>query len=211
MNHTKRTSLTTFALLAWILGALARSASAEASLTVDVDQPGHAISPTLWGIFFEDINLSADGGLYPELVRNRSFEDSTKPSFWTFSSPDGGAATIETRAPLNSFNPHYLRIRDRGGFILENGGYWGMNIVSGEAYQLKLAARIEDEFSAPLTVKLLSSAGTELASGQISGLTRNWKYYSLALPAQGGDSNARLQITSSGPGGLCLDMVSLMP
>ena len=206
--HPKLTALVAGVCLAsGLLGAGAQTAR----IVVTTDQPGHAVSPTLWGIFFEDINLSADGGLYPELIRNRSFEDSTKPSFWTFSSADGGAATIETRAPLNSFNPHYLRIRDGGGFILENAGYWGMNIVSGEVYRLKLAARIEDEFSAPLTVKLLSSAGTELASGQISGLTRNWKYYSLELPAQGGDSNARLQITSSGPGGLCLDMVSLMP
>src|ERR1035441_11129839 len=66
------------------------SASQPAKISVAVDQPGHKVSPTLWGIFFEDINLSADGGLYPELVRNRSFEDSDKPDFWKLSNVAGG-------------------------------------------------------------------------------------------------------------------------
>ena len=84
--HPKLTALVAGVCLAsGLLGAGAQTAR----IVVTTDQPGHAVSPTLWGIFFEDINLSADGGLYPELVRNRSFEDSTKPSFWTFSSPAG--------------------------------------------------------------------------------------------------------------------------
>ena len=53
-----------------------------ASITVQANKPGAKVSPLLWGIFFEDINLSADGGIYPELVRNRSFEDSEKPEYW---------------------------------------------------------------------------------------------------------------------------------
>jgi alpha-L-arabinofuranosidase len=192
------------------LGALAASAQ-TARIAVTTDQPLHKISPTLWGIFFEDINLSADGGLYPELVRNRSFEDADEPSFWTFTNPGGGKAAIDTRDPLNSFNPHYLRVNAEGAFTLENLGYWGMNIVSGQAYECRLAARAGTDFSAPLTVKLISSTGQELASGQISGITGRWQYYSLELAAQASDPKARLQIASSGPGSLCLDMVSLMP
>jgi hypothetical protein len=57
-------------------------------LAIQVDRPGHAIAPTLWGIFFEDINLSADGGIYPELVRNRSFEDSEKTENWSLVTSD---------------------------------------------------------------------------------------------------------------------------
>jgi alpha-L-arabinofuranosidase len=201
-------SLFTVAVLA--LSALGASAQ-TARIAVTTDQPLHKISPTLWGIFFEDINLSADGGLYPELVRNRSFEDADEPSFWTFSNPGGGTAAIDTRDPLNSFNPHYLRVNAEGAFTLENVGYWGMNIVSGQAYEFKLAARAGADFNAPLTVKLINSTGNELASGQISGLSGRWQYYSLELQAQAGDPKARLQIASSGPGSLCLDMVSLMP
>jgi len=66
--------------------------AAPAKISISVDQPGHKIAPTLWGIFFEDINLSADGGLYPELVRNRSFEDADTPESWRFTSVSGNNA-----------------------------------------------------------------------------------------------------------------------
>jgi alpha-L-arabinofuranosidase len=195
-----------------VLGLSALLASGQtARITVATDQPGHRIPSTLWGIFFEDINLSADGGLYPELVRNRSFEDADEPVFWTFSSPAGGTAKIASREPLNSFNPHYLRIETAGAFTLENSGYWGMNFVGGESYHLKVAARARGDFNGPLTVKLLGATGAELASGQISGLSRSWHYYSLDLTAAAGDPMGRLQISSTGAGLLSLDMVSLMP
>ena len=66
-------------ITALALATAARLCAAPATLTVEVDKPGHAISPMLYGIFFEDINCSADGGIYAELVRNRNFEDSDKP------------------------------------------------------------------------------------------------------------------------------------
>ena len=200
-----------------ILAALSLFASpavlAQGTITLDFDQPGHAISPLLWGIFFEDINLSADGGLYPELVRNRSFEDSDKPEYWTFTTPDNGGSTanIDASRPLNTFNPHSLRVNVEGPFTLENKGYWGMNIIGGETYKLKLAARVENGFGGPLTVKILGSNGAELASGQISGLTGGWRYHALDLTASGSDPKASLQISSAGTGVLFLDMVSLLP
>jgi alpha-L-arabinofuranosidase len=191
-----------------------------AKITVDMAHPGHAISPTLWGVFFEDINLSADGGLYPELVRNRSFEDAATPENWIFASTDGGhseAAVIggDERAklpvpPLNSFNRKSLRIKADGAFTLQNDGYWGMNFVAGDLYTLKFAARGES-FNGTLTAKLLSTNGTVLASGEISGLGGDWRYHTLVLTATGGDPQAKLEITGSGQGVLFLDMVSLMP
>ena len=78
-------------LVTLLLGAIASAAfAAPAKITVQVDRPGHPVSATLWGIFFEDINLSADGGIYPELVRNRSFEDSEQPESWKLiNAPEG--------------------------------------------------------------------------------------------------------------------------
>jgi alpha-L-arabinofuranosidase len=200
--------------LAAVVLASAISTNAQpAKITVDAAHPGHAISPTLWGIFFEDINLSADGGLYPELVRNRSFEDSDKPESWKFSSGAGGGSTaaIDSSRPLNTFNPHSLRVNVDGAFTLQNEGYWGMNIVKGDSYRLKLAARVADGFSGPLKVKILSSAGAELASGEISGLDGDWGYRTLELTASDSDPKALLQISASGKGALFLDMISLMP
>jgi alpha-L-arabinofuranosidase len=191
-----------------IFAAIISVNAQPAKISVDVAHPSHAISPMLWGIFFEDINLSADGGLYSELVRNRSFEDSAKPDFWKIS---GATATIDDRQPLNTFNHHYLHVRVDGGFTLQNDGYWGMNIVKGDSYQLNLAARARDGFSGPLTVKIVSSSGAVLAGGEISGLSGNWNYHPLELTATGSDPKASLRISSSGQGTLFLDMVSLMP
>ena len=188
-----------------------------AKISVAVDQPGHKISPTLWGIFFEDINLSADGGIYPELVRNRSFEDSDKLENWRFANLGGASEASVVMAdehaqppPLNPFNRRSVRIKADGAFTLQNEGYWGMNIVSGDGYTFKLAAR-GDKFDGKLAAKILSADGTVLASGDISDIGNNWKYHTLDLTAAGGDPKAKLEISGDGKGVLFLDMVSLMP
>ncbi len=132
MKNVKLTSWLAGAALAVVLTANAQ----PAKISVAVDQPGHKVSPMLWGIFFEDINLSADGGIYPELVRNRSFDDSDQPDYWKLTNADSGNSTmvIDSSRPLNPFNLHCLRVNAEGGFTLENDGYWGMNIVKGDGY-----------------------------------------------------------------------------
>lgn len=200
MKHIKLTSLIACALVAVALNAQ------PAKISVDVGHPGHSISPMLWGIFFEDINLSADGGIYPELVRNRSFEDSDRPGFWKLLG--GGIMTISSTEPLNCFNPHYLQINASGAFTLANDGYWGMNIVQGESYTFKAAVR-SHTFSKLLSVKIVGANGAVLANGKISVPSR-WKYKSLHLTASGSDPRAHLEISGVGAA-LCLDMVSLMP
>jgi alpha-L-arabinofuranosidase len=217
--------------------AMAISANAQPEkISVDVAHPAHKVSPMLWGIFFEDINMSADGGLYPELVRNRSFEDSDTPRYWTLINAPGGNSTmvIDASQPLNKFNLHCLRVNVDGGFTLENDGYWGMNVVKGDGYTFKAAVR-GDNFRGPLTVKIVGTNGTGLAGGEVSGFNRDWRYHSLNLTASGSDPKAHLEISggnsgtgvspvssktethgqdaraTSGSGTLFLDMVSLMP
>jgi alpha-L-arabinofuranosidase len=199
------------ATLATILTALTATAQ-PAKITVDAAHPGHKVSPMLWGIFFEDINLSADGGIYPELVRNRSFEDADTPSYWTLTNSAGGnsAMTVDSALPLNTFNVHHLRVNVDGGFTLANDGYWGMNIVKGDGYTFKAAVR-SDNFRGPLTVKIVSTAGATLASGEISGLNGRWRSHTLDLVASDSDPKAHLEISGDGSGILFLDMVSLMP
>lgn len=196
-----------------LLGITALSlAAAPAKISVQVDRPSHAVSPTLWGIFFEDINLSADGGIYPELVRNRSFEDSEQPESWKLvNAPDGNSeATTDTSRPLNPLNRRSLRLKLNGSAYLINEGYWGINIVKGEGYTLKLAARAADGFNGPLAVKVLA-AGKELAGGEIKSVTGDWKYYTIDLVATDSEPKALLQINLAGKGTLFLDMVSLLP
>ena len=192
----------------------------SATITVGADRPGHKISPTLFGIFFEDINLSADGGIYPELVRNRSFEDADTLAYWKFAPVDGKSsasicnADVYARPPLpalNAFNRKSVCVKANGKFTLENDGYWGMNIEKGQSYSFRMAARATDGFNAPLAVRIVSAKGEELASGTIGGLDAGWRYFAAKLTASGGDPNAHLEISGQGNGSLFLDMVSLMP
>ena len=76
--------------VAAVLASVITAGAQPAKISVDAAQPGHKIPETLWGIFFEDINMSTDGGIYPELVRNRSFEDADKPENWKFASTGSG-------------------------------------------------------------------------------------------------------------------------
>jgi len=193
---------------------------AEAKITVEVNKPGHTISPTLFGIFFEDINLSADGGIYQELVRNRSFEDADTLQNWKFESADGKSTALISTAdvqarpplpPLNPFNRKSLCVKADGAFKLENSGYWGMNIVQGNNYSFKMAVWSGEGFNAPLKIRIVSSNGTELASGEIKDYDVTWKYYSINLKASGSDPKAHLEISGDGKGKLYLDMISLLP
>ena len=189
-----------------------------ARITVEVARPGHTIPSTLWGIFFEDINHSADGGIYPELVKNRSFEDADTPEGWNFTSAGEGKSEAEIveadvhgkPTPLNAFNRKFLSVKASGAFNLQNEGFWGMNIVNGDGYTLKLATRSE-KFSGKLTAKILSADGALLASGDVSNFSDKWNYHTLDLIAGGSDPKAKLEISGEGNGVLYLDMVSLKP
>ena len=100
-------------IITLILTAIAPLRAAPATLTVAVDKPGHAISPMLYGIFFEDINCSADGGIYAELVRNRNFEDSDKPQWWEAVGNGAGGVKLEVDSaqPVSPKNPPHSRCR----------------------------------------------------------------------------------------------------
>jgi len=196
-----------------VLATCAVIPAVAATISVQVDKPSHKIAPTLWGIFFEDINLSADGGIYPELVRNRSFEDSDGPENWKLNgAADGGSEmAIDSSRPLNPLNRRSLRIRVGGPFQLENEGYWGMNVAKDAGYTLKFAARATDGFSGPLHARIVSSSGKELATAEIESIGNNWDYHTADLRVRESDPKARLEISGSGKGTLFLDMVSLLP
>lgn len=176
----------------------------------------------MFGIFLEDINLSVDGGLYPELVRNRSFEDADTLQHWTFDRLQGNgtvqvtAANLNAREPLiplNPFNRKFLSIQADKKFRLTNHGYWGMNIEQGNTYLFKAALRLPDtgEFQGQVKVRLAGAEGKTLAQGELKGFTTQWQYFSLPLQAAADDGNAHIEIEGEGSGLLFLDMVCLLP
>lgn len=191
---------------------------AQTKLTLDVSKPGIAISPTHYGIFFEDINHAADGGLYAELIRNRSFEDGTSLDFWSVASQTGAymSATLETSNLLNSTQSKALKMvvstassSARAG--MANAGFWGINVVAGRQYSVSFFAKCIAGFSGTVTVSLESNAGVKFAEATVSGLTTGWQKYTCTMSATGNDPLGRFVIATNSVGTLWFDMVSCFP
>ena len=197
------------------------------NLTVDVSAEVHPISPTLYGLFFEDINHAADGGLYAELLQNRSFEneDLLSPSRyqhmtgWQFNILSGGegVVTLETEDPLHENNPHYVRIQSLGaGYAFQNLGYGssafrgGICISSGERYDVSVWLRGKDG-SGYVEATLTTKAGVPLSDTVRFPLGETWEKNTGVLTAREGAEDACLTFMVSGMITLDADMASLMP
>ncbi len=197
--------------------ATAGPPTGSAQLTVHADREGPKVSPLLYGIFFEDINCSADGGIYAELVRNRSFEDSDKLEHWTVTTGGQGKVevAIDTSHPISPKNRRSLKvtIAEPGNAYagVVNAGFWGMAAKQGETYRLSLRTRCDGMFQEPLSVALVGSDGRCFAKEQLPRLTQDWKTYECSLIANGTDPKAQLEILAAGKGTFWLDMVSLFP
>jgi alpha-L-arabinofuranosidase len=204
-------------IAALVLSAAASLGAAPDTLTVAVDKPGHAISPTLYGIFFEDINCSADGGIYAEMVRNRNFEDSDRPDHWSVAVKGHASVelSIDSAHPVSPKNLHSLKVQvtnpGSGQAGVANNGFWGIALSKGQTYQLSLFARGGDGFTGPLVASLENGDGVVYAQKTISSLTPDWKQYRVSLTAKATDPTARLVISTSRAGMFWLDMVSLFP
>ena len=168
-------------LLFAALGAFAQSHQ----LDINLKKPGAAIQPTQWGIFFEDINYAADGGLYAELVKNRSFEfpcDALQ-GWKAF-----GAVQVRDDGPFPR-NPHYVRLSDPGHphkwTGLDNEGYFGIGIKKGENYRFSVWARVPDGGESELRVELVNTASMGedhfLCQEKLTVSGSEWKKYELLL------------------------------
>ena len=189
-----------------------------AVITIDAAHPGAPISPSLYGIFFEDINFGADGGLYPELVKNRSFEFQEPLTGWHevlgFSNKGldrpRGELDIRTADPLNSTNPHYLQVRVTDpGYAFYNTGFRGIGVTKDAEYRFSVYARTTGPKSIRAT--LTDEAGHEIGSGTLTGFAGPWKRYETIIRANATEAHARLNLTVDATGSLDLDMVSLFP
>lgn len=192
----------------------ARPAKNPISLTVLTGRPGARINPAMWGVFFEDINFGADGGLYAELVKNRSFEFPDPLTGWTKISPSlaRGEWSIRDDHPCDTANPHYLRLQSEGTALLgvANEGFRGIGLQEGENYDF--SARIRGVSGTPiLHVQLYGADGTVLAAAPLQGFSSGWKKYTATLRPTATDPKARLQLVLEGKGTVDLDFVSLFP
>lgn len=207
-------------------------------IEIDTSQKGVDINSKLFGLFFEDINYSLDGGLYAELVQNGSFEclksedDAMVQSYaglygWNIVATGDGVVTITTASSqcIHPNNPHYLEMVTSSpgtGVGVYNTGYPdtpdtaktpipGMYIVKDEKYDFSMFVRSAD-YSGTIEVSITNEDGTEVyASALLDGVTEEWKKIRCVLQASQSSTTARLQILMKEVGVLNIDMVSLFP
>jgi alpha-L-arabinofuranosidase len=183
-------------------------------LTVGVTHPGPHVPDKMFGVFFEDINFAADGGLYPERVKNRSFEFPDRLLGWHRAGVIGGRGSfrIHDEAPIHPKSPHYLRLRaESGAFGITNDGFRGMGVREGESYTVSLQARLAGGTAGDVRVELENTANQPLGGVTLTGLSKDWKQYTARFQPTKTESRARLRLVVTAPAEVDVDMVSLFP
>ncbi|HYG23181.1 MAG TPA: alpha-L-arabinofuranosidase C-terminal domain-containing protein [Verrucomicrobiae bacterium] len=210
-------------------------------LNIDASKVTGKVSPMLYGLMTEEINFAYEGGLYAELIRNRSFKAdaivprvsptnyvageylpvtfaaNTKPRFWT--EVGGASMVLDTNTPLNEFLNVSLKLdastaSPTSPAGVANGGFWGIPVKPSTTYRVTFFARAVDGFKGPVTVSLASADGqTTFASAKVSGLTGKWKKFETTLKTRrvAESKDNVFKLTTSTPGTLWLQNVSLFP
>ena len=208
-----KTLLTTLAL-AGSLTVCAQTASHE--MVIQTKKLGAEIQPTMYGLFFEDINYAADGGLYAELVKNRSFEfPCNNLQGWKVA----GKVELKNDGPFEK-NPHYVRLNSSGHghkhTAIENEGFFGIGVKKGEKYRFSVWARTA---KADGTAKIYAEIADTKSMGESQGMagaeitvdSHDWKKYEVELTANKTEEKAVLRVFLRGQNGADVEHVSLFP
>lgn len=188
------------------------------SLTVDAARSNGAVAPTMWGIFFEDINLGADGGIYAELVKNRSFEFIKPLMGWDLNGKQlrEGSFLVVNETSARPQNPRFLQVKSAaatpGDLGLVNEGFRGMGIKKDISFDFSLQYR---RVTAPLTLtlELQNNAGKAIGSGslQLPATGDAWSKATVSFRSTDTAQRGKLQIWITGSGQADLDQLSLFP
>lgn len=185
---------------------------AQTPLVVQVNKPKADIQPTMWGLFFEDINMGADGGLYAELIKNRSFEFTTPMMGWKeHKSPKGTSSVLVINRADQPANPRFLRVKADGEkYGLTNEGFRGMGIKEGVGYDFSVLAK-NVEGNLTLKLELVNPAGQVLGTASLPLTSTDWKKQAVSFTSTQTEPKAKLNIWFEGKGTADLDMISLFP
>ena len=198
----------------------ARGQAADAVvLQIKADQVAAHVSPMLYGLMTEEINFSYDGGLYAELVRNRSFkEDAKEPVHWQLVQEQGGAGTmaLDPSQPFNDAIATSLKltVTKAGRVGIANEGFWGIPVKPNTRYRASFYAKAGEGFSGPIRIAMVSNDGATVhASAQVPRVTGSWKKYEAVLTTGAAKPSAesRLVISTGSAGTVWFNMVSLFP
>ena len=206
-----------------ILAVAAFAGAQEQSITIYTSRTTIKTSPLLYGIFFEEINRAGEGGIYAEMIQNRSFEDKSRVDEVRDTPLAWGAVNAETKLdrshPLNRNNITSLLVKTRAGGFICNGGFvrdfnaektGNLAVAAGDAYDLTFYARTDAKTDLKVTIE---DASGVLASAAVSidGQSNIWKPYSITLKPDKTSREAVLKIATDAPAEFGLDMVSLFP
>ena len=215
-NHLKN-KITSFITALTLF--LSTSLFAE-NILLDVDlTPTAKMQPTMYGIFFEDINFAADGGLYGELVKNRSFEFAQPMMGWMqpdtdpYSANENSGIANTINFEKNKTNKNILRVTvfNDKKYSLVNEGFRGIGIRKGETYRFSFYATNPDGGIKRVIAQLVDANGKVVADTAISTASKDWQHYTKTFVANSTEEKARLKIIFEGAGQLDLDMISLFP
>lgn len=179
-------------------------------LTIEAGKPTATVQPTMWGIFFEDINFAADGGLYSELIKNRSFEFLHPMMGWKTTGKEG-SVLIENRYQTHPENPRFATIRVNGSFGLVNEGFRGMGVRQGEQYDFSMLARQADGAPMRVSVYLVNEKNEKIGGATLNKIGYDWKNHRVTFICSQTVEKAKLEILFDGNGVIQADMISLFP
>jgi alpha-N-arabinofuranosidase len=217
------------AALTAICGAMLSTparADVSATLDVDVNKPGAVIPKTFYGLMTEEINHSYDGGLFAELIQNRSFQDPAPrgrqgaappralPIHWALIGD--GKATLDRENPVNAALPVSLRLDLNGGKAgIANDGYWGIPVKPDTTYTASFYAKGAGGFAGPVTASIvLDDGNVTVAKADSPAITNSWQKYTVKLStAHDAPTTAKAQLilSASGNGSITFSLVSLFP
>jgi len=193
----------------------------QPTLTLHLDQNSPAVSPGLYGLMTEEINFSYEGGLYGELIRNRSFKDSSHiPAFWSLVHDNGSndSMRLEKTGGISEALPVSLRLDVHNGdgrSGIANEGFWGIAVKPATTYQGSFYAKYTGTTTPNLTVSLEGPEGkTTYATATVNAAQPEWHRYTFTLTTAAGitpTKDARFVITTRQPGSYWFSLVSLFP
>lgn len=188
-------------------------------LTVQVDKPKADIQPTMWGIFFEDINFAADGGIYAELIKNRSFEFSVPMMGWKQNKTDRYSLNRESGSVLiinrgaDIPNQHFARVsvNSDDGFVISNEGFRGIGIKKDNQYNFSIWASQPQGNEIRIDLELQDPKGNSIGQASLTPSGKEWKKYAVSFKATDTQAKAILSMKFVGKGVIDVDMISLFP
>ncbi len=201
--------------IALFLTAGAIVAQKSSPIVVNADKPLAAIQPTMYGIFFEDINMAADGGIYAELVKNRSFEFFHPLMGWKEMKQDSAAGSllVSNRGENSPVNPRYAHVEfdnSKGTYGLTNFGFRGMGIKKDMKYHFSVMVNHKGG-NVKLNLELTDPQGNKIGQATLVPGNEVWEKYTVDITATKTEPKAKLTIWFEGAGSLDIDMISLFP